>query len=199
MKKILLLIVFVVVTTAIFAQDFKTDIANARSNYTAGKLSDTHFNLQQAMQELDIIVGKEVLKILPAKIDTLASNTGSDNVSTATGFIGTTIHRGYGNSFAKRADIDIITNSPLIATINSFLSMPIMGGMMGGSNSKSISVQGYKGRLEKNTGTQGQTDYTIQIPVNTTLITFSVTNSTDTEILNLVNTIPLPQIAALLK
>lgn len=200
MKKIITLILAATAITAVQAQNFKTDIANARSNYSAGKLSDAHFNIQQAMQELDLIVGKEVLKALPAKMDTLNVNTSDDHVMGNSGYLGATIHRSYGNRMGgKNADISIVTNSPLIGALNSFLNMPIIGGMMNSDKSKSIKVQGYKARLEKSDGMNGQADYTIEIPLSSTLITFKVTNTTDTEILNLVNTIPVQQIAKLLQ
>ena len=204
MKKIFTLLFIAVITIAANAQDFKSDIANARTNYTGGKLSDAHFNIEQAMQELDLIVGKEVLKILPAKMDTLNVNTTDDHVTGNSGFLGANIHRSYGNLMAmngggKTAEISIVTNSPLISSLNSFLNMPLLGGMMNNDKSKSIKVQGYKGRLEKSDGMNGQADYTIEVPLSNTLITFKITNTTDTEILNLVNTIPLSQIAKLLQ
>jgi hypothetical protein len=49
------------------AQDFNKAMATAKASYSAGKLEDSHFALQQAMQEVDLTVGKEVLKLLPSK------------------------------------------------------------------------------------------------------------------------------------
>lgn len=200
MKKIITLLFAAIAVLAVQAQDFKTAIANARTNYGSGKLSDAHFNIQQAMQELDLIVGKEVLKVLPAKMDTLNVNAADDHVMGNSGFLGANIHRSYGSNMGgKNADISIVTNSPLIGALNAFLNTPILGGMMNSDKSKTIKVQGYKARLEKNDGMNGQADYTIEIPLSNTLITFKVTNTTDTEILNLANTIPVPQIAKLLQ
>lgn len=204
MKKLFIIILTLSAGLIANAQDFKSDIANARTNYSAGKLSDAHFNIQQAMQELDLIVGKEVLKVLPAKMDTLSVNTKDDNVSGNIGYLGATIHRAWGNetginAMAKSADLSIVTNSPLIASLNAFLNMPLLGGMMNTDKSKSIKVQGYKARLEKSEGANNMSDYTVEIPLTSTLITFKVTNTTDTEILNLVNTIPVQQIAKLLQ
>jgi hypothetical protein len=76
--------------------DFKTQIATAKKSYSAGKLEDTHFALQQALQELDMIIGKEVLKIMPQKIDSLSANPKDDHVAANVGFVGATIHRSYG-------------------------------------------------------------------------------------------------------
>ena len=199
MKKLSIFTIMICAVLGASAQDFKTDIANARTNYTGGNLSDAHFNLQQAMQELDLIVGKEVLKILPPKIDTLNANTAQDNVMANSGYLGTTVYRTYGNAMVKLADISIITNSPMISTLNAFLNTPMLGAMMNSDKSKLIKVQGYKGRMEKQDRGNGQSDYTVEIPLSNTLITFKITNSTDTEILNLANTIPLPQIAKLMQ
>src|SRR5438552_13668424 len=105
-------------TTAALSQNFTTDIATAKTAYSAGKLEDAHFALQQAMQEIDIIIGKEVLGLLPAKMDTLTANTKNDNVTSNVGFMGSTIHRSYGQN--DEVDLSIIGNSPLITTLNAF-------------------------------------------------------------------------------
>jgi len=199
MKKILLLITIGCAGLAANAQDFKTDIANARTNYSGGKLSDAHFNLQQAMQELDLIIGKEVLKVLPPKMDTLNVNAADDNVMANSGYLGTTVRRTWGNRMSKQAELSIITNSPMISTLNALLNTPLLGGMMSSDKSKIIKVQGYKARLEMESGANGQANYTVEIPLSNTLITFKLSNTTDAEILNLANTVPLPQIAKLMQ
>ena len=196
--------IFIILFTAFFAmhvqgQDFTKDMTTAKSAYDAGKLEETHFALQQAMQEIDLIVGKEVLKLLPPKMDTLSINTRDDNVSANTGFIGTTIHRSYGMS-AKKADLTIISNSPMVSMLNTVLNTPMLGGMSGDANSKTVKVHGYKARLEKKPGSaEDKNDYELQIPLGSSLITFAVDDCTDTQILAMANTIPLPQIAKLIQ
>jgi hypothetical protein len=180
-----------------FAQNFATDIATAKTAYASGKLEDAHFALQQAMQEIDLIIGHEVLKLLPEKMDTYGVNTKDDNVTSNAGFIGTTIHRSWGTD--NNADLSIIGNSPLVSTINTFLNTPMLGGMMNNGNNKIIKVQGYKGQLQKEEGSNGQTNYTIQIPLGNSLITFTGKNITDTQIMAWANTIPLQQIAKLIQ
>jgi hypothetical protein len=181
------------------AQDFAKDMATAKTAYNAGKLEETHFALQQAMQEVDIQIGKEVLLLLPQKMDTLAINTRDDNVSANAGFVGATIHRSYGK-FAKKADVSIISNSPMVAMLNTFLNAPMIGGMMHDANTKTVKVQGYKARMEKKPGnTEDKNDYELQIPLGSALITFTVDDCTDTEILAMANTMPLQQIAKLIQ
>ena len=198
MKTFIIIMASIIFSGKIVAQDFTKDMATAKSAYNAGKLEEAHFALQQAMQEIDLIVGKEVLKLLPAKMDSLAVNTRDDNVSSNVGFVGTTIHRSYGK-FAKKADLTIIGNSPMVAMINTLLNSP-MAGMMNDANNKTVKIQGYKARLEKKQGsTEGKNNYELQIPLGSSLITFTLDDCTDTEILAMVNTIPLPQIAKLIQ
>ena len=182
----------------VYSQDFSKSMASAKSAYNSGKLEETHFALQQAMQEVDMTIGKEVLKLLPAKMGDLTINSKDDNVTSNIGFVGATIHRSYGNG-DKKVDLSIISNSPMIAMTNTLLNSSLLGGMMNDGKTKTIRIQGYKATLEKESGLKdGNSDYTIQIPLGSTLITFKVNNSTDSEIQTLGNTIPLQQIAKLI-
>lgn len=181
------------------AQDFAKAMTNAKNAYSAGKLEDTHFALQQAMQEVDLIVGKEVLTLLPPKMDTLTTSVKEDNVTSNVGFVGCTIHRVYGKT-NKKADLSIISNSPLVAMINSLLNSPLLGGMMSDGKTKTVKVQGYKARLEKQPGsTDDKNNYELQMPLGNALITFKVDDCTDTQIMDMANTIPFQQIAKLIQ
>jgi hypothetical protein len=197
MKKIFI-VVFIFIASKGVGQNFTADITNAKTSYAAGKLEDAHFALQQAMQEIDMIIGKEVLKQLPDKMDAFAVNSKDDNVTSTVGFIGTTIHRSYGP--ADDVDLSIISNSPMVATLNAFLNTPLLGGMMSkNGDNKIIKVQGYKGQLTRDTNSNGQTNYTIQLPIGSSLITFTAKNTTDTQIMTWANTLPLQQIAKLIQ
>lgn len=195
MKKFIILITVLSFTVMAQSQDFKKDITTARTSYTANKLEDTHFALQQALSEIDMIIGREVLKLLPAKMDTAATNSKEDKVSSNIGFAGATVHRSYGKS--EKAEVEIISNSPLIATLNTLMSMP--GGMMRDENNKTVKVQGYKAKLEKQTGNEDQSTYVLQVPFNSALLTFTVQKSSESEILKMAETLPLDQIAKLIQ
>jgi len=195
--KYLIILVSMLFTTTVFSQNFTADIANAKTAYASGKLEDAHFALQQAMQEIDIIIGKEVIALLPAKMDNFAANTKDDNIINNVGYMGSTIHRSWGQN--NDVDLSIIGNSPLIQTLNTFLNTPVLGGMMSNGNNKIIKVQGYKAQLIKEDNGSGQTNYTIQIPLGSSLITFVAKNTTDTQITTWANTLPLQQIAKLLQ
>lgn len=198
MKRLFLTILpFLFIGSIAFSQDFSKDINTAKSSYTAGKLEEAHFALLQALQEIDIKIGEEVLKLLPPQLDTMMSNPKDDNVSGNSGYVGTSIHRSYG--VARGGDITVITNSPMIGSLNAILNTPILGGMMNDGKTKIIKVQGYKGRMEKTPMDNGTNNYSIDIPLNNSLITLKVNNCTDSQILDMANKLPLAQIAKLIQ
>jgi hypothetical protein len=199
MKHTILFFASIFFASTIFAQaDFKGEVATARSAYSSGKLEDTHFALQQALGDLDIIIGKEVLKLLPTQLDSLNANTSSDNVTANVGFIGATIHRDYGTT-EKKGEIEIISNSPLIGTLNAFLNTPILGGMMRDENTKMVKVEGYKARLERSDAGNGKYNYKLDVPFSSSLLTLNVDNTTEAEILGMANKIPMQDVAKLIQ
>ncbi len=199
MKIIIPFIVIVLFTNGAVAQDFTKAMANAKAAYSAGKLEETHFALQQAMQEVDITIGKEVLNLLPKKIDVMETIVKEDNVGSNVGYAGATIHRAYIKA-DRKADISIISNSPLVAMMNTTLNTPLLGGFMNDNNTKTVKVQGYKGRLERQiNSSNNKTDYELQIPLGSALITFKVDDCTDSQILSFAETIPLQQVAKLIQ
>ncbi len=196
--KIIIFSFLLTASVSCLAQDFTKDMATAKSAYNSGKLEESHFALLQAMQELDLIVGKEVLQLLPQKMDTLMYNVKDDNVSGTIGYVGTSMHRSYGKG-DRKADLTIISNSPMLGMINAVLNNPMMGGLANDGKSKTVKVQGYKGRLErKDTEKPDVYDYELQIPLGNALITFLVEQCTDKQALALAETIPLQQIAKLI-
>ena len=198
MKKYFLIFITILFAgTGTNAQDFAQDIASAKASYTSGKLADAHFSLEQAIQELDMIVGKEMLNILPKDFNGQAANEKEDQVTANIGFVGATVHRQYGD---KGSQVEIISNSPLIATLNSILNMPLVGGMMRNSTTKVIKVNGYKSRLEKDgEAADGSPNYTLQIPLKSALITVTAKGMDENKVLSFANTIPIDKIAALIQ
>lgn len=198
MKKYSIFISILFFTLSVNAQDFSKDIADAKSSYSAGKLADAHFSLEQAIQEIDMIVGKEVLKLLPAKMNNQAAVEKDDQVTANVGFVGATVHRSYGDTTGSQ--VEIISNSPLIASLNSFLNMPLVGGMMRNSTTKVVKIQGYKSRLEKlGDNDNGKPNYQLQIPFKSALITITANGMDENAMMSFANSIPLDKIAALIQ
>lgn len=188
-----LAIAIVLSSQVAMAQDFDKNISTAKSAYASGNLQDSRFAMEQMLRDLDMAIGKEVLKLLPAKVGSLAVNEKEDDV-TGSGGIGLYVNRHYGTD-PKRASIEIINNSPLITSLNAVLSMPVIGGMMRDENQKIIRVQGYKSILNKNANAEtGKTNYELQIPMNNTLLTLKMDDTSESEITAAANAIPLAKI-----
>lgn len=179
------------------AQDFAKQIADAKTSYSSGNLADAHFSLEQAIQEIDMIVGKEVLQLLPGKMNDMDAVTNDDQVSANVGFVGATVHRGYGTTGSQ---VEIISNSPLISSLNAFLNMPLMGGLMRNSTTKVVKIQGYKSRLEKQgDNDNGKPNYQLQIPFKSALITITANGMDEGQVTTFANSIPLDKIQALIQ
>jgi hypothetical protein len=198
MKKAIYLFITLLLPAASFAQDFSKNIATARSSYASGNLEDARFAMQQMLNDLDMAIGREVLKMLPTKMGALSSNAANDNVTANTGLAGVVIHRDYGAG-EKVFNLDLMSNSPLIASINAILSIPFIGNS-GDGTQKVIKIDGYKGMLQKSVDEETKrTDYTLQVPIGSTLLTFTVPNATEDEVIKMANTIPLAEITKLVQ
>ena len=198
MKKLILLFIGVSVGLISAAQDFTKNIATARSSYAAGNLEEARFAMQQVLNDLDMAIGREVLKMLPAKMGAAASNAANDNVTANTGLMGVMIHRDYGVG-EKIYNLDLMSNSPLVASINAILSIPFMGNS-GDGTQKIIKIEGYKGMLQKSVDEETKkTDYTLQVPIGSTLLTFTAPDTSEEEVVKMANSIPLSQITKLVQ
>ncbi len=195
MKKIFLFALVLAAGVAASAQEFNKQLATARTAYSSGKLDDSRFAMQQMLQELDILTGKEILKILPAKMEDQAANNANDNVSGASNFLGITVHRDYGAE-GKKVELEIITHSPLIGSINAILSLPFVAGS---ADYKVIRLEGYKALIQKSTGENDRTDYELQLPLNNSLITLRAPGYTQDQVVKMAGTLPIAQIAKMVQ
>ena len=186
---------FVISAVALSAQDFDKNVATARSSYASGDLENTRFALEQALHELDVVIGKEIMKMLPTALGSIQYNAQQDNVTGGAGMAtGLFVSRSYGTHPAS-GRIDIINNSPLITSINAMLAIPFVGNSADGTQ-KVVKVQGYKGVLNKNVNEEtGKTGYTLQVPMNNTLFTLEMDDTNENEIQALAGNVPLSKIA----
>ncbi len=196
MKKILFILCFLFLGVGLYAQDFDKNLATAKASYSGGKLEDARFAMEQMLHDLDIAIGKEIMKMLPTKLSALDVNAKADNVTGGSGsIVGLFVHREYG-AYPKSGSIEIMNNSPMITSLNAMLSTPILGGMMRDENQKQIKVQGYKSLLTKNVNSEtGKTNYELQVPMNNTLLTVKMDDTSEGEITTVANSIPLAKIA----
>jgi len=194
MKNLAFIVLGLVTCISVSAQEFDKNIATARSTYSSGNLQDSRFAMEQMLRDLDMAIGKEILKLLPTNIGSLLAVQKDDNVSGTGSYVGLYVNRHYGAD-PKRASIEIINNSPLINSINAVLNMPVIGGMMRDENQKVVRVQGYKSILNKHANAEtGKTNYELQIPMNNTLLTLKMDDTTEGDITAAANTIQLAKI-----
>jgi hypothetical protein len=194
MKKSFVFIFAGLISLSAAAQDFDKNISTARSSYTSGNLQDSRFAMEQILRDLDMAIGKEMLKLLPTKIGSLSVNEKEDNLTGTGAYVGLYVQRHYGTT-PKRGSVEIINNSPLINSLNAILSMPVLGGMMRDENQKMIKIQGYKSILTKQVNSEtGKTGYELQVPMNNTLLTVKMDDTTEGEITAVANSIPLSKI-----
>lgn len=192
--KIYIFLFIIASSVSAMAQEFEKNLSSAKTAYASGKLEDARFAMEQMLRDLDAAIGKEILKMMPVKLGTMAANSAQDNVTGGAGIaVGLFVQRSYGTG-AKTANVEIINNSPLIGGLNALLSLPMMGG--GDPNQKQVKVQGYKSMLRKEVDSvTGKTNYELQTPFNNTLLTLKVNDATEAEILGFANSIPLAKIA----
>jgi hypothetical protein len=196
MKKIFFFLLIAAACSQSHAQGFTKSLSEAKTAYAASKLDDARFAMEQMLQEIDIITGKEVLKILPAKMEDKAANTIADNVTASSGYFGVTIHREYGTIDSTNVNLDILSNSPLITSLNALLSLPFIGAS---GDNKVVKINGYKALLQKVTATNGRIDYELQLPLNSTLITLKAPGYSADQLVKIANTLPIDNIAKLLQ
>ncbi|WP_207421887.1 hypothetical protein [Desertivirga brevis] len=196
MKTLLITIFSIVTFSTVQAQDFNKHLSTAKTAYSGKKLEEARFAMQQMLQELDIMAGKDILKMLPLKMDELNSNPKHDDVSGGSGFAGIIIHRDYGTG-EKSAEVDIIGNSPLISSINALLALPFIAN---NANQKVIKLEGYKALLNINKDSEtSKVTYEIQVPLNSSLLTLKAPSATEDEIKKFASTIPVAQLAKTLQ
>ncbi|MEM8523642.1 MAG: hypothetical protein AAGG68_03310 [Bacteroidota bacterium] len=193
MKKITLSIFLLATFLFTQAQDqLNNHLAEAKTNYASDNLEDARFALQQSLNELYIVISKQILETLPETLgDTKAQSEGDQYNGTAMGYTGVFIDRTYASADQKKViDVSLVHDSPLMSSIGSFLASPLMNLASG---RKSLKIDGYKSALE--TSESDAKTYTIYIPFAQSLITLTFNGyDSETEVIGLANQLPIKEI-----
>lgn len=197
-KKLIILTVafFAIPGTFIQAQEVTASLDEALSSYKSDNLEDTRFALQGALREINQAIGREILAILPDEMNGMSKvEAGDDVTGVNTGFAGLFISRAY-TAENRDASIEIVSDSPLLAGINTILAMP--GFMTSDENQKRIKIEGYKALLTRNTDNEGMVSYDLQMPFSGSLLTFQCTGIEDeNEVIGMANRIPVDEIVSI--
>lgn len=196
MKKIIILILLAIGMQGLPAQEVESSLGEARQAWDKGELENTRHALQQALYELDIAIGKEILKLLPENMGTMQYKEEKEEVGSASlGYAGLYVSRAYTGHEDTDASLQIIADSPLLAGVNALLALPVIGD----PNRKRIRVGTYRAVLIKSEDDDGALSWGVQVPFGASLLNFSVNGVTEKEVVDMANTIPLEQIARLIQ
>ena len=196
-----LIIVFAMVlagTISIEAQTtVQSQLTEANNAYGSGNYEDARFALQQALVELDKLIGEAILNSLPTNLSGLTADTEQDEMTGgAAGITGVYVQRHYLGDGEQLIDLEVVTNSPIMAMVNASLTNPLLASMSGGSQSV-VKIAGYKSLVEKMDRSDGTEQYEVKIPVNDSMILVRTEGFSQNETINIANTIDVRGIAKL--
>ena len=178
------------------APDVNQQISEAETANAAGNLSEARYSIQQALLGIELQMGKEILKSLPATVAGLPKDTLEDRVtSTQWGWANLTIQRIYRKD-DKQLTIVVGNNS----AYSGFMNILFAGNMTESNgqtqNFKQIKVKGNKAmiKFDQNEG------YTVLVQIGQSgMVTFSGINfATEQEMMQAVNTIDIDGIKKML-
>jgi hypothetical protein len=195
MKKTMIfaMLVFLMTSFQMQAQNVEAKLNEAASSYRSGDLENARFALQQALQEINQAIGTEILGMLPNEMNNMKKVETSDNVTgMSAGYAGLFVSREYSGE-NRNASLQIISDSPMVAGINALLSLPTF--MATDPNQKRIKVAGYKALLNKSMDDQGIVSYQLQLPFGSSLLTLDSTGISDEkEVTQMYETLPMEKI-----
>lgn len=194
--RILLTIICIISCCAITSsqEKFASYLDATRASYKAGKLEDAHYAIQMLMQDLELRVGQEVLKLLPARLDSLEALKEADEIvynDILNG--GTKVERVWGSQL-NNFHFELRANSPRMTMINQYFNNI---GVAPGR--KMIKVQGMKAtfNIDKHNDADIKNECEIAIPSGDMLITLTGINSSEEVMMKMVNQLPIAAIVKL--
>jgi hypothetical protein len=130
--------------------DVKAQMAEAKTAHAAAKYSDARYSLQQALQGVEIQLGRSILKSLPNTVTGLAADTLQDKVmSTQWGWSNMSIQRVYSAKPEKQMTV-IIGNAGIYNGLAQlyFANAGMIEANATQQNVKQVRVKGNKGVIE---------------------------------------------------
>jgi len=173
--------------------DVNQNLTDADAAFKKNQYGDARYSTQQAMLGVELMIGREIIKGLPAVVATLPADTSQDKVtSTGWGWAGLTIQRTY-HANDKRFDVTIANNAVWMAAINMYFGN---GGYAQQTNEqqnwKQVKIKGYKAIIEfdKSSG------YKLSVPLGqTSLLMYDGVNfATEPEFMAACNEIDIDRI-----
>lgn len=194
--KFLPFLIFLAGFIKVEAQDVNSKLDEAASAYDSKDLENTRFALQQSLNELDALVGQEILKMLPTELAGNTYDETGDQVAGGSSLTGVFINRTYPGE-TKTVRVELVSDSPLITMLSGFLTNPLFAAAAGG-NQKVIKIDSYKGMLKKDEN--DPLHYDLQIPIDQSLFSIRYDGfDSENEVTSIANKIGIREIAGMLK
>ena len=140
--------------------DVPANIEAASSAYKSNNFKESRNSIRQAIQGIEIEIGKKVLESLPESVNDLSKNNDADRVtSTGMNFAGLTIERQYAKG-DQELQVTIANNSVWLTSVNLYLSSGGYASTDEQQNYKKITFQGYQAVIEFDQGS----GYKLSVP-----------------------------------
>ncbi len=208
MKSILVSIVCMLASFSVGAQSqAEAFIKEAQQFLAAKNYQQAQLSLQDAINDINNIIAVQIGEALPAEINGLKSDEAAEVNSGAMGMMGggMSIVKNYEHPTKKEneAEVQILANSPMLASINMFMSNPAMLG----EGYKSVRVGTRRAILKSEMedyyddgGTSKKIRSSeLQIPLSQTLITINLKGfATEQEELAFATKLDIDKLSALL-
>ena len=177
--------------------DIDAYLTSAGAKYKSEDYEGTRFDLQRSLTELDIVISKKILEMLPTTLAGLEANISTDEyVANSAGFAGVYISRTYGGTTgSQQIEINLVDDSPMMAMVSQFINMPMMVGMSG---NKSVKIDGYKGMMEVSESGDN-VEHAINIPSGQSLLTINFSGFDESKAVQAANQVPVGQIFSFVK
>ena len=166
--------------------DVNDNLNNVEKAMKDKNYSDARYSVQQAMLGVELQIGQQILKGLPATVNALAKDTTQDQVtSTGWGWAGLTIQRIYKSKDAE-FKIAIVNNAAWMQAINIYFNNAGYAQTNGGEQKwKQTRIKGYKAIIEFDRSS----GYKLSIPIGQTsmVVMEGVNFNTEQDMMNAAN------------
>lgn len=140
--------------------DVNNSIKSAKTAYDAKNYVDARYSVRQAILDVELEIGQNILKSFPDKADGLSKDEKEDLVnSSGVGFSGLTIQRVY-RTESKELSVNIMNDAVMLMGINMYLNNPGYASNDNENKAKQVQFNEYRGLLQYDKGS----GYTLSVP-----------------------------------
>jgi hypothetical protein len=157
--------------------DVNQQIADAEQSYQGNKYSDARYSIQQALMSVEIQLGRELLRSLPADVNGIPKDTSQDKVmSTQWGWSNLTIQRVYYDGKDKQVTTTIGNNGFYAGLVNVYFNSAYVQADANQQNVKQTKLKNNKAIIQYDE----HKGYTLIVPIGqSSMIVWECVNFTN--------------------